>query len=135
MRFSPLLRRVCFVIACVLVLALAWTGIHGGTGQLSDAATTGQKIQTYAQILYGVLSLLVIPTVFFARATVPVQLAWAAMLGVAGGFAPVVWGGAGIGIGLVAALSTLVVTAVLLWLLRTGAQGLRRHTSAEAFLE
>jgi hypothetical protein len=116
---GPLQRRILLVLVILLLAALAWLGLRGGMHQWGRAETAGQAVQTWAQVIYGVLSLFCIPTAFnrvpWASA---VHAAWAASLTTAGGLAPVVWGGASWVAGLLATGTSVLIAAIILWLLR-----------------
>ena len=83
----------------------------------------GQEIQTVAQLDYGLLSLLAIVARFWIRPyqwKLAVWVVWVLSLAVAGGLAPVVWGGSGVGIGLLAGVATIPVALAIIWLLSRG---------------
>jgi hypothetical protein len=121
-RFGPVLRRLLLVVAIVLLLVLAWTGINGGIHQLSTTATTGQTIQTALQLLYGALSVLSIVTVYWARRwNRPVLACWTISLALAGGLGATEWGDASLRIGIVSGAAAGLVGAGIAWLLRFGA--------------
>jgi hypothetical protein len=119
---GPVLRRLLLVVAIVLLLGLAWTGIHGGMDQLSEMHTTAQTIQTAFQFVYGVFAVLSIVTVFWARRWNPALLVcWTIALAFAGGLGATAWGGASALIGIIAGLAAGLVGAGIAWLLRFGA--------------
>lgn len=112
-------RQILRALALLLWLLFAWQGISGGIAQLSSADTALQWAQTYSQLGYGVLSLLVVATAFRARAFSRYsQMAWAVAVVLAAGLAPVAWGGTGWGTGAVAAALGVGIAAILLWALR-----------------
>jgi hypothetical protein len=120
-------RRVLVVIALLLLGALAWLGLTGGVRQVAMSQGVGQKVQTMAQLGYGLLSLLSIFATLRAPRWAPVVLAgWAASLTIAAALAPVVWGGNGWLSGLVAAAAAVLIAAGVIWMLRSGD---RRTTS------
>ena len=118
-------RRALLVLAVLLLLVLAWFGLQGGIQQSSELQSLAQRIQTAAQFAYGLFGLLTVASIFrtgrFARV---VQVSWLVTITVAAGMAPVVWGGATLGAGLVAGLAALLFGLLILWLLRAGARGL-----------
>ena len=119
---APDLRRVLLVLAVLLLLGLAWTGIHGGIDQLSGIHTTAQKIQTAFQFIYGVFSLLSIVTVYWAQRWNPaILVCWTIALAFAGGLGATAWGGTSALIGVVSGLAAGLVGAGIAWLLRYGA--------------
>lgn len=122
MTSTPALRRVLLVVAVLLLLGLAWTGIHGGIDQVSGMHTTGQKIQTALQFVYGVFSVLSIVTVFWAPRWNPaILVCWTIALAFAGGLGATAWGGASALIGGVSGGAAGLVGAGIAWLLRFGA--------------
>ena len=58
MPLSPRARRATLVVGVVLVLALAGTGFIGLRDQWPHADTVGRRVQTYAQLIYGLLGFL-----------------------------------------------------------------------------
>jgi peptidoglycan/LPS O-acetylase OafA/YrhL len=118
-------RRAVLVLAILLLLALAWLGLQGGIQQWSQPLSPGQRIQTGAQFAYGLLALLAVASISrtgtFGRV---VRVSWLVAITVAAGMAPVVWGDAAWGAGLVAGLAALLVGLLILWLLSAGARGL-----------
>ncbi|HET9707958.1 MAG TPA: hypothetical protein VFP39_06620 [Gemmatimonadales bacterium] len=125
MTSAPVLRRVLLVVAIVLLLLLAWTGIRGALDQRSGIHTTGQTIQTAVQLVYGVLSLLSVVTVFWARRWNPAMLVcWAFALAFAGGLGATAWGGASALVGVIAGLAAGLIGAGIASVLRYGAGNL-----------
>lgn len=115
------MKRFLLVVAILLLLYLAWSGIQGGVEQVSQAQTLGQKVQTASQFVFGLLSLLVGASAFrvhrFSRI---VRWTWVAAVTIAGGLAPVVWGASPWASGLVAGVSALAIALLILWILRIG---------------
>lgn len=120
MTLRLVLRRTLLVVALVLLLVLAWTGIKGGIEQLSSAHTRGQQIQTIIQLVYGVLSIGCILTVRLSWNR-SLLVCWTIALALGGGLGAVAWGQASLGIGLVSGLAAGLVGAGIAWLLRFGA--------------
>ena len=119
---APVLRRVLLVVAVLLLLGLAWTGIHGGIDQLSGIHTTAQTIQTALQLVYGVFSVLSIVTVFWAPRWNPaILVCWTIALAFAGGLGATAWGGTSALIGVGSGVAAGLVGAGIAWLLRFGA--------------
>jgi hypothetical protein len=113
------LSLVLFVVALLLLAALAYSGIAGGLDQWSQEMTRGQRLQTITQFLYGGLSVVVIVTAFtWKRAARAAQMTWAIALALAGGLASVVWGETSVLIGVVSGAAALLVALGILWLLR-----------------
>jgi hypothetical protein len=112
-------RQILRALALLLWLLFAWQGISGGIAQLSSTETALQRAQTYSQLAFGILSLLVVATAFRARAVSRyARIPWAVAVVLAAGLAPVAWGGTGWGSGAAAAALGVVIAAVLLWALR-----------------
>jgi hypothetical protein len=119
---GPALRRLLLVVAIVLLLGLALTGIRGGMDQLSGMHTTAQTIQTAFQFVYGVFAVLSIVTVFWAQRWNPALLVWWTIaLAFAGGLGATAWGGTSALIGIISGFATGLVGAGIAWLLRFGA--------------
>lgn len=119
---SPVLRRALLVVAVVLLLGLAWTGIHGGIDQLSGIHTTAQTVQTAFQLVYGLFSLLSIVTVYWAqRCNRSILVCWTFALAFAGGLGATAWGGTSALIGVASGVAAGLVGAGIAWLLRFGA--------------
>ena len=111
--------RVLRIVGVLLLLAAAWLGIGGGIHDWPQSQSTAQKVQSVFQLLYGVLSLLVIGSTLrvgpFDRV---VGWAWLITFTVAGGLAPPVWGDSTWLAGLAAGLVSLGVGLLVLWLSR-----------------
>ena len=108
-------------IAIVLLAALAVLGITDTVSQAEHATTPGTVLQSVAEFGYGLLSAAVILTAFrFRTLARAIRFAWLATLTMAGGLAPVVWGGTGPAAGLLAGVVSLGVGLAILWMLRTG---------------
>jgi hypothetical protein len=120
---SPLVRRIFLATALSSLLALAWNGFSGGTNQLSESQTLGQKAQTVSQFAYGLFALLSVATTFWGRRWSRVSHAcWMVSVTLAGGLASVVWGGTSVAIGMLSGVATFLVALALIWLLRVGAR-------------
>lgn len=117
---SRTLSQVLAGIAILLFLALAWTGLTGAFQQFSQTnLTRGQQLQTAAQLAFGVLGVLGPAVWFWARQwSRSVFVAWAVSLGLAGGLAPVVWGGSTIGVGALSGVASFLIAWGIVWLLR-----------------
>ena len=122
---SRAIRRACLAIVLLLLCALAWLGLSGGVHQLPRSHTIGQGLQSAAQVAYGLLSLFAMITTFWQRRwPLAMQAGWALSLTLAGGLAPVVWGGTGMTAGLLSAAASLLLAGGVTWLWRVGARGL-----------
>ncbi len=119
---GSVVRRVLLIVAIVLLLALAWTGISGGISQLSESQTSGQMAQTMMQIAYGLFATLSVATTFWARRWNRLLLAtWVVTTSSAAGLASVVWGGTSMLMGLFSGAGACLVALGIAWLLHTGA--------------
>ena len=116
--------RILLAIAVLALLTLAWLGVSGGINQWPQPQTPGQRLQTITQFAYGFLSLAVVLSVWKTRYARLIRNCWLASLTVAGGIAPVVWGDAGWFSGVVAAIGSLAIGSLILWLLSVGSRGL-----------
>jgi hypothetical protein len=107
-----------------LVLALSCSGLLAAIAQVPESQSIGQKAQTGFQFGYSILGLLQLVALFLVhRWTTAIQVSWAASLAGAGGLAPVVWGEPSTLVGVIAAVCTLLIAWILIWLLRVGARG------------
>jgi hypothetical protein len=123
MPLSPTARRTLLVLGVVLTLALAGAGFIGLRDQWPHADTVGRWVQTYAQLVYGLLGFLSVATTFWGRRWNLLMIGgFTVGCAIAAGFAPVVWGEQSLGIGLLAGLSGFLSAAALGWLLRVGAR-------------
>ena len=114
------MNRLLCGLGVAILLVLAWTGLYAGVTQIAETRTLGQEIQTIAQLDYGILSVLAIVARFWIHRyqwRLAIWLVWVVSLAAAGGLAPVVWGEAGIGTGLLAGCATLLIALGVLWLL------------------
>ena len=128
---GPAIRRVLLIVAIVLLLGLAWTGINGGISQLTGAHTAGQAAQTVLQLVYGLFALLSIVTTFWGRRWNWLSLVcWTVALALAAGLASVVWGGTSLLIGFVSGGAAGLVGAGIARLLRAGVVRGRLSTPA-----
>ena len=125
---GPVVRRILLVAAVLLLLGLTWTGVGGGLRQLPQSQGVGQTVQSWGQLLYGVLSGLAAVTAFRGRRWASlVLIPWAASLTMAGGLAPVVWGDTGWGSGLLAGAAAALIALAIIWLLRIGGSRAHQH--------
>ncbi len=116
-----LVRRTFVAVAILLLLLLTWLGVYGGVHQIPQSHTLGRGIQTVAQLSYGVLSILAVLTGYRKGRWGRLILGgWVVSITIAGGLAPVVWGGASVGIGLVSAAAVVALALGIVWLLRAG---------------
>ena len=127
MTLSPPIRRALLVIAALLLLWVAWSGITGGINQLPESRTPGQLAQTITQFAFAFFAASSVVTAFCGTRWNTLMLAgWTLSVTLAAGFASVVWGGTSWFIGLLAGGGALVVGLGIAWPLRVGARGLSR---------
>ena len=119
-------RRVSIVlrgIGVLITLFLAYTGLTGGVQQYPEIHSTGQWFQTAFQLAFGVFSVLSLIVTFrvkhWRRWVFP---GFALSVALAAGMAPVVWGQQGLLTGVAAGVASLLIAAVIVWLLRGGAR-------------
>jgi len=123
MILSPLARRALLVIAVILLLSLAWTGLAGGISQWSGAHSPGQVTQTVNELMSGVFALLSIVAAFWFRRGVSWMLAGLAiMVTLSAGLASVVYGGASVAIGFLSGGAALLVALGIGWMLQRGSR-------------
>ncbi len=120
-------RRAVFVVGMLLMIGLIWTGLSGGLEQFPASTTTGQTVQSASQLGYGVFGLATLITLFQGIGWAGLARAgWLVTVTLAGGLAPVVWGGSPTTTGLLAGAASLLIGLGLLWLLGLGVAGFRR---------
>lgn len=132
MTLHPMLRPILAVVAVLLLLALAFTGIAGGMQQWGDWSTMWQRIQSASQIVYGVAALVILIASFkwrrwrrFAELTFVIGLVVAASL------APVVWGGETIMSGVLAGVAALAISCAIVWMVHAGVDSFAFISKAE----
>ena len=109
-----------------LLLLTAYAGLVGGIDGARSLATRGQRFAVTAQLLYGAFAVAaLIAMAFRSRVALPILIAWGSALTVAGALAPVVWGEAGVPVGLAAGLSVAVVVFLIVraWRKTAGGEG------------
>lgn len=122
MTVHQMLRSIAGIVAVLLLVTLALTGIGGGLYQWPHWDTIGTRLQSGSQILAGVFAILVPVTRFKWKHLHRVsEIGFVACLVVAGGLAPVVWSGATASTGLLAAVAAVAAAGVILWMFRYGA--------------
>ena len=121
MVLRPVFRRSLALVAALLLLGLAWTGIAGGIQQLSQQATVLQHVQSASQVVYGVAAILMLVTAFtWRQLAVIADRAFVIGLVVAGGLAAVVWGEESVAMGFAAGVVALAIAVALVWMIRHG---------------
>lgn len=116
----PLWRRLVLLLAVVLLLAFGWQGITGGVAEIPQSDTPGKLAQSIAQLAYGLSAILLFTSVRMPGLARYARIGWLVFLTLAGGLAPVVWGGTGPWPGLVAALGAFAIGYAVLWILALG---------------
>ena len=122
---NPIVRKIFLVVAALILLALAWTGLTQGVNQMPQSHTPGEIAQTLSQFVFGIFALLSLATIFWARRWNTLMLGGLIVsLALAAGLASVFWGGTSILIGLVSGGAALLIGLGIAALLRAGARGL-----------
>jgi hypothetical protein len=115
------LDHALVALAGALLLVLAWLGIKGGIEQWPASHSLSREVQSAAQLGYGVCSIFVVASrANTGRPAQVIRVAWLACLTVAGGLAPMVWGGSGWASVAVTAVASLAAGCGILWLYRRG---------------
>lgn len=118
------LRRVLLGISILLLLTFAWSGLTGGIHDLPQSSTLGEKIQSAAQVAYGVFALLSAATAFASPRWARLSRAgWILSCTLAAGLASIAWGGTTLAIGLLSAAGAAVITSLIVWMLHLGTRG------------
>ena len=105
------------LVALALPLLTGLLGAFNGPEAFRDATTAGQRVAAGTQTAYGILGLTSTIGLAQGRAWARISLiAWAILLCITGGMAPVVWGGTGVSTGLLALLATAAIAAAAVWL-------------------
>jgi len=121
MTLHPMLRPILAVVAVLLLLALAYTGITGGVQQWAQWSTMAQRIQTGSQIVYGVCALFILITSFRWRHLRRVAEFGFVLGGVAAAsLAAVVWGGGTVLSGLLAGIAAFAIAGAIVWMVHAG---------------
>jgi hypothetical protein len=121
MKLHPMLRPILAVVAVLLLLALAYTGITGGVQQWSHWSTIGTRIQLGSQIVSGVSALLILITSFrWRRWRRYAELGFVLGGVMATSLAAVVWGGGTILSGVSTGIAALAITGAIVWMVHAG---------------
>ena len=109
--------RTARLVGVVAVLLLTvWGGFKDGSENLRSAETLGQRVAVTAQLLYGVAALASLWALLRRTSWLRIALiVWILGTSITAGFAPVVWGGAGLGSGAAAGASTVAAAALVAW--------------------
>ena len=118
---KPIVSKILRALGVLITLFLAYTGLTGGVQQYPEIHSTGQWFQTAFQLAFGVFSVLSLIVTFrvkhWRRWVFP---GFALSVALAGGLAPVAWGQQGLLTGVGAGVGSLLIAAVIVWLLRGG---------------
>lgn len=129
----PILRPILAVVAVLLLLALAYTGISGGIDQWDDWSTAAQRIQLASQIIYGVSALFILITRFrWHRLRRAAELGFIVFGVMAAGLAAVVWGGGSLVSGVLTGIAALAIACAIVWMFRTSAGSSNIISNAES---
>ena len=118
---KPVVSKILRVLGVLFTLFLAYTGLAGAIEQYPGIHSTGQWFQTAFQLAFGIFSVLSLIVTFrdkhWRRWVFPGFVLSTAL---AAGLAPVAWGQQGLWTGLLAGVASLLIAAVIVWLLRGG---------------
>jgi len=127
-----MLRRILLWIALLLFLAFAWLGLSGGIDDLPVSTTTGQRVQSVMQLMYGAFALLTAVTVFWGRRWARLsRKGWILSCTLAAGLASIVWGETTLAIGILSGAAGAAMALGATWLLKAGARSLTHPQSGE----
>ena len=112
------IRRSGWLIASLAFLgAFGYLGVSNSIPQFPQATNLGQRLETIAELTYGVLALLGAGALLAGRRWALILLtAWGGAAIAAAGLAATYWGQAGWGAGVAAGLSAAVVALFVRWL-------------------
>ena len=98
---SSTVRRLFLTVALLLLLGLAWTGLHNGYSLLAPAQSISQKVQAFTQMAL-------------------VLTCFAITLSIASGLFVVVWNRSAVFVGILTGAMALLFAGAIIWLLRKG---------------
>jgi len=111
------MRSIARWAALVLLVAISVLGLQSAVDALDSAETLGQQTAVAAQFGYALTGLLAAGALLGQRSWASRPLwAWAALVTLTGGMAPVVWAEAGMGVGLLAGAACAAIAALVVWL-------------------
>src|SRR5262245_8573439 len=111
------LRLIGFWAGIALLVAVSALGLKSAVDDLDAVATFGQQAVSATQFGYALGGFVAAGALLARRSWArKALLLWAGVLTLTGGLAPVVWGGTGISVGLVAGAATAAVAALVIWL-------------------
>ena len=119
-------------VAIALLLGFAVLGLRGVVQQWPHVVSVGQQVQTWAQVVFGILGLVAALQLSLSRPVRrPVQWLWTTAFALAGGTAPVVWAGAPVLAGVAAAAVSALVGVAVWWLALHPGHGPRAFDDTE----
>lgn len=117
MRVSIIRPSGWLIAALALLAGTGYLGVRNSLPQFTQATTLGQRLETVAELSYGILgfagAVMLLIAHRWARLMV---IGWGVAATTAVGLAAVFWGQAGWGAGLAAALGGAVVALFVFWL-------------------
>lgn len=118
---SPIVHRLFLAVALLLLLGLAWTGLHNGYSLLAPAQSIGQKVQAFTQIAFGIFGFLGVVTTLWGQRWRPLVLTcFAITLSIASGLFVVVWNRSSVFVGILTGAVALLIARAIIGLLRKG---------------
>jgi cation transport ATPase len=115
----PVVRRILLAGVLLLLVVVAWGTLSGGLRQIPLSRTIGQRLETFVQLLCGLLSLLGVLTSFrWRRWSARVLAAWAVTFAATAGLSTIVWGPPMLLVGLVATALALLAALAIIRILR-----------------
>lgn len=119
MKMNPVFRQLAVGICIILLLIISWISITGGLDQLPRSETTGQKAETFVQLICGILSLVSILTLYLWKKWAQIiQYAWAVSFVITAGLSALVWGPPMWAIALIFGVAALLLATGILKILR-----------------
>jgi hypothetical protein len=114
---STAMRSIARWAAVALLVAINGLGLQSAVDALDSADTVGHQAAIATQFGYALTGLLAAGALLGRRSWANGPLwVWAGLVTLTGGMAPVVWGEAGMGAGLVAGAASAVIAALVVWL-------------------
>lgn len=109
-------QMLCLVLVTLVMGASVWLGLYEGRNGLRDAQGSGQRAAAVFQILYGIAAIFGLIALFFRPGWArPAFGVWAGTLTATAALAPIVWGGAGWGTGVVSGVAAAIIAGLVCW--------------------
>jgi hypothetical protein len=109
-----MMRNLGFWLSVVFLFLLGVAGLQGFLGDFHEVETLGQRIQTLGQISFGLTGIAAgTGAMMRQRWAGALALVFAVAVSLAAGFAPVVWGDAGVGSGIASAAVAFLIGIAL----------------------